>query len=282
MSIEFSLYHSTPALALEACLPSGHITAILGPSGSGKSSVLRALAGLLQPQQQRIQVEQQLWSDSQQRYSLPTRQRSVGMVSQHYALFPHLTVLENVQMALLTHSSTERRQQAQQCLQLTHIAELAQRYPAQLSGGQKQRVALARAIARRPKLLLLDEPFSAVDHITRKHLYVELKHLHQQLGNSVLLVTHDVNEAAQLASQLCVLEQGRLLQTGPTAQVLAQPHTQQAARLLGMNNLFSGELSCNSQGKWSLRWGECVLRVLPPQRRSHLARWRGRYKPAMY
>jgi len=273
MSIELELRHGGPRLDLTATLPAGEITALLGPSGSGKTSILRAIAGLLRLDHERVRANGEVWSDSERRLRLPSRLRQVGFVSQHYALFPHLTVLGNVETALLTLAPGDRRKRAHQCLELTQITGLDERYPRELSGGQKQRVALARAIARELRVLLLDEPFSAVDRSTRKQLYVELLRLHERIAATIVLVTHDLDEAAQLASHLCLLQDGRLLQAGPTREVLARPTGEAAARLLDMANIFDGRQECTDGSRTVLRWGPHVLRVRHPGPASADVRW---------
>ena len=167
----------------------------------------------------------------------------------------------------------QRRDEALAFLAQVQIPELAHRYPRDLSGGQRQRLALARAIARRPKLLLLDEPFSAVDRTTRRVLYVELKRLHAQLGLTTLLVTHDLDEAAQLASHLCLVEEGRILQAGPTREVLDQPCCETAARLLDVANIFDGHLERGAAGQVRITWGPHQLRVARPSAAEGRVRW---------
>ncbi len=230
MSLKFELRHDAPLLDFAAEIPEGQITALVGPSGSGKTSILRAIAGLLRTRSARIVLRDAVWDDAT--LHLPTRARPIGFVSQHYGLFPHLSVQGNVEAALVHLVPAARRQRALECIELAHIGGLEQRYPHELSGGQKQRVALARAIARAPAVLLLDEPFSAVDRSTRKRLYVELLRLHRQLRTTVLMVTHDLDDAAQLATHLMLLHGGRLVQSGSTFEVLTRPATVEAARLL--------------------------------------------------
>lgn len=268
MMLSLDLRHDGPALDFRAELPGGRITALLGPSGSGKTSILRAIAGLLELRQADIRLGDTVWNDS--RLHVPTRERSIGLVPQHYGLFPHMSALGNVETALTDLPPGLRRERAEQAIRLAHVAGLEARRPHELSGGQKQRVALARAIARRPAVLLLDEPFSAVDRSTRKRLYVELRRLHEQLQNTIVLVTHDLDEAAQLASHLCLVRHGRLLQSGPTVEVLTRPCCEQSARLLDIPNVFTGELEGRTDGRRLLRWGPHMLRVaglpddLPP------------------
>ena len=199
-----------------------------------------------------------MWDDTE--HHRPTRQRPIGFVPQHYGLFPHLTALGNVETSLLALPGPARRQRALACLDAAHVAECAGRLPRQLSGGQKQRVALARALAREPRLLLLDEPFSAVDRATRKSLYVELRQLHARQPTTMLLVTHDLDEAAQLASHLVLIDAGQTVQAGPTVEVLTRPQSETAARLLDIPNLFGGRLEVH-EGRPRLRWGPHRLSI---------------------
>lgn len=256
MTLHLELLHDMPRLDFQVTLPEGQITALVGPSGSGKTSVLRAIAGLLRPRHARINVAGDIWDDG--RNHLPTQQRSLGFVPQHYGLFPHLTARGNVETALLALPDTERKNRALTYLEAAHVADCAKRHPRQLSGGQKQRVALARAIAREPKLLLLDEPFSAVDRTTRKALYVELRQLHARKSMTILLVTHDLDEAAQLASYLVLLDAGKVVQAGATDQIMTHPATRTAARLLDIPNIFPAAIE-HREGRCYLRWGPYLL-----------------------
>lgn len=257
MSLAIELRHDAPRLDFCASLPEGGIVALVGPSGSGKTSVLRALAGLLRPRHARIALGDAVWDDAT--HHLPTRERPIGFVPQHYGLFPHLCARGNVEMALLSLPPAERRAQALALLDAAHVADCAERLPRALSGGQKQRVALARALARQPRLLLLDEPFSAVDRATRKSLYVELRQLHARRPTTMLLVTHDLEEAAQLASHLVLLDAGEVVQAGPAGETMTQPRNERAARLLDIPNIFSATRTDDG-----LRWGPHHLRIAMP------------------
>jgi molybdate transport system ATP-binding protein len=253
------LAHDAPELDFAAELPEGEITALVGPSGSGKTSLLRAVAGLLRPRRSRIALGAEVWDDASTH--LATQRRPIGFVPQHYGLFPHLTALGNVETSLLALPPDARRARALELLDAAHVADCAGRRPRALSGGQRQRVALARAIAREPRVLLLDEPFSAVDRATRKALYVELRQLHQRRPMTVLLVTHDLDEAAQLASHLVLIDGGRTVQSGPTAEVLTRPASETAARLLDIPNVFSGSVEAGEAGRRRLRWGPHALAI---------------------
>jgi molybdate transport system ATP-binding protein len=202
--------------------------ALLGPSGAGKSSILRALAGLARPERGRIACGEQVWFDAQRRINRRPEQRSVGYVFQEYALFPHLTVEQNVAFG---------GGRADGLLRRLRIDGLAKAKPAELSGGERQRVALARALARSPRVLLLDEPMSALDPHTRGSVRAELHDLLRELGLPALLVTHDFEDAAALADRVGVLAEGRLRQVGSPADLLGAPEDPFVARLAGANVL---------------------------------------------
>ena len=225
-----------------ACKP-GELLALVGPSGSGKSTVLRAIAGLQNISNGTIKCAGRLWQDTESAINLPTQRRRVGMVFQHYALFPHKSALDNVMLAMQELPARQRREQAEDWLHRTNMTGLEMRKPAQLSGGQRQRVALARALARNPDVLLLDEPFSAVDQQTRRILYRELAQLRASLNIPMILVTHDIHEVQQLADSLCLMHRGRTLQYGPVQDVLSTPVNKEIAKLLGHQNLVKATVS---------------------------------------
>jgi len=251
-------------LALD-CAP-GELLAIIGPSGAGKSTTLRAIAGLHRPESGSVSCGAETWLDTSRALDLPAHRRRVGLVFQDYALFPHMTALGNV-MAAMSHLPAalraERAERAAALLARVHLAGLEQRRPAELSGGQQQRVAVARALARDPAVLLLDEPFSAVDRATRRRLQVELANLRQGLSIPIILVTHDLDEAASLADRMLLLHRGRGLQTASPAEMLARPASAEVARLLDLRNLFAGVILAHEPGLTRLRWGNQVLEAAP-------------------
>ncbi|MGJ0485476.1 MAG: ABC transporter ATP-binding protein [Methylomicrobium sp.] len=239
----------------------GEILVLAGPSGSGKTTVLRSIAGLYRPDTGRIVCRGEVWQDQERRIFMPAHRRAVGLVFQHYALFPHFTALGNIIEALAHLPKPQRRDRARKLLKRVHLEGLEDRYPAQLSGGQQQRVAVARALAREPHVLLLDEPFSAVDQVTRRRLYRELLDLRRSLPVPILLVTHDLDEAAMLADRLCVLHRGVTLQCGNPHEVATRPVNATVARLMDQSNLFTGICLGHAEDrqKTLLRWNEIVL-----------------------
>ena len=218
----------------------GELLALIGPSGSGKTTVLRSIAGLYRPAGGRITAGGETWLDTDAGIDLAPQARRVGLVFQDYALFPHLTALDNVRLAMLGEKEGERTRRAKDLLARVHLAGLEARRPDQLSGGERQRVALARALARNPKVLLLDEPFSAVDRMTREPLKEELAGLHRALDIPIVLVTHDLEEAQSLADRICVLERGKALQIGTPEDIRLRPAAMGVARLMGQTNLIAG------------------------------------------
>lgn len=237
-----------------SCAP-GELLALVGPSGSGKTSVLRAIAGLLEVEYGKISLDSQTWLDRESAINIAAEQRPVGMVFQHYALFPHLSALDNVKLALPEHEAPEN---ALKLLADMQLDGLASRRPHELSGGQRQRVALARALARRPKLLLLDEAFSAVDQPTRHALYDELIKLRETVRLPIVMVTHDLREARLLADRMCILEHGETLQDGTPEHVLSRPRNARVAALVGLRDIHSGVFfkAADGSSNGRLRWGE--------------------------
>ncbi len=210
------------ALDLAFTVAPGEFMALVGPSGSGKTTTLRAIAGHHRPRHGLVTCNGLTWLDTTAGIDIPARRRHVGMVFQSYALFPHLTAIENVMEALAGGAPVARRRQAGELLARVHLTGLDDAKPAQLSGGQQQRVAVARALARRPDALLLDEPFSAVDRPTRIRLYGELAEIRRQLSMPIILVTHDIDEAARLADTVTILAAGKIAARGPIGDMLSR------------------------------------------------------------
>jgi sulfate transport system ATP-binding protein len=221
-------------------IPSGELVALLGPSGSGKTTLLRMIAGLEQPDSGSVLFhgEDATFAD--------VRERQVGFVFQHYALFGHMTIFENIAFGLRVRPRASRpsdeaiRQKVMALLQLVQLDALAQRYPHQLSGGQRQRVALARALAVEPKVLLLDEPFGALDAKVRKELRRWLRRLHDEMHVTSVFVTHDQEEAMEVADRIVVMNEGRIEQVGAPDEVYDHPATPFVLKFLGDVNLFHG------------------------------------------
>jgi molybdate transport system ATP-binding protein len=239
------------------CAP-GELHALVGPSGSGKTTVLRTIAGLNKPATGKIECDGEVWFEADdvrpKASHLAPADRSCGFLFQQYALFPHLNALGNVAIPLQNSglNAAERKSISLEWLDRMGIANLAERMPHQLSGGQQQRVALARALTRKPKVLLLDEPFSAIDAPTRQSLYKTLADLRKDLNIPILLVTHDLREADLLADRITVIDQGISLQTA-TPQILFQrPRNSRVAQLVGISNMFHGVFDSGS-----LSWDGC-------------------------
>jgi sulfate transport system ATP-binding protein len=223
-------------------VPHGSLLALLGPSGSGKTTLLRIIAGLEVPDAGGVYFQdEEVTHDS-------ARDRRVGFVFQHYALFRHMTVAENVAFGLSVRPRRERpsrdviRSRVQELLRLVQLENHGDRYPSQLSGGQRQRIALARALAVEPKVLLLDEPFGALDAKVRKELRAWLRRLHDEIHVTSVFVTHDQDEALEVADQVVVMNKGRIEQVGTPDEVFHHPQTEFVMRFLGETNDFHGRV----------------------------------------
>jgi len=223
-------------------IPSGELVALLGPSGSGKTSLLRIIAGLEVPDKGEVHFH------GEDATGTDVRDRQVGFVFQHYALFAHMTIFENVAFGLRVRPKATRPSEAQiqkkvtELLKLVQLDWIADRYPHQLSGGQRQRIALARALAVEPKVLLLDEPFGALDAKVRKDLRRWLRRLHDEMHVTSVFVTHDQEEAMEVADRVVVMNHGRIEQVGTPDEVYDKPATPFVLQFLGDVNLFHGRL----------------------------------------
>ncbi|WP_274572631.1 sulfate/molybdate ABC transporter ATP-binding protein [Neisseria leonii] len=228
-------------------VPTGKLTSLLGPSGCGKTTLLRIIAGLENAQSGRILF------DGRDVTAEHVRDRKVGFVFQHYALFRHMNVFDNIAFGLTVLPRRERpaktaiRAKVEKLLELVQLPHLAKAYPHQLSGGQRQRIALARALAVEPKLLLLDEPFGALDAKVRKELRTWLRNIHHELNITSLLVTHDQEEALEVSDEIVVMNHGRIEQTGSADTLYRSPKNAFVAEFLGETNAFDGHIE---KGSW--------------------------------
>ena len=248
ISKRYGAFHALDDVSLE--IPHGELTALLGPSGSGKTTLLRIIAGLEQPDGERGLIRFR----GQDISAIPVSERRVGFVFQHYALFPHLSVFENIAFGLkvkprrLRPDAVTIKQRVGALLDLVQLASFADRYPAQLSGGQRQRVALARALAIEPEVLLLDEPFGALDAKVRLELRRWLRRLHDELHVTSVFVTHDQDEAMEVSDRVVIMNQGRIEQAGTPQEVYDRPASAFVMSFVGQVNVFRGRLPGASAG----------------------------------
>lgn len=242
------------------------VTALYGPSGAGKSLTLLCLAGLLRPSAGWIRLNGRTLLDVSAGVQVPPHRRRVGVVFQEYALFPHLTVARNLAYGLVGMGRVEVEERVQAMLRVLRLEASGGRYPGELSGGQRQRVALGRGLIVQPELLLLDEPFSALDQMERERLRDEVLELLQAFGGTTLLVTHSLQEAYLMARVMAVLDGGRILQVGPREEVLRHPSDRRVAEQVGASNLFQGRVVV-ADGRAQVSWCGTSLAVagaLPP------------------
>ena len=236
----------------------GEMFALVGASGCGKTTLLRMLAGFAHPSSGRICI------DGVEMSVVPPHERPVNMMFQSYALFPHMTVENNVGYGLrrLGLDGAARRQRVQEALDMVQLGALARRKPHQLSGGQRQRVALARALIRRPKVLLLDEPLSALDKKLREQTQFELMDLQDRIGITFIVVTHDQDEAMALATRIAVMDRGQVVQVGTPAEIYEFPRSRFVADFVGTTNLFEGTVSACEPGLVTVRCTETASELL--------------------
>ena len=218
-------------------LPTGQLTALLGPSGGGKSTLLRIIAGLDTADTGTITIE------GREATNLPARKRNVGFVFQHYAVFKHMSVAKNVAFGLEIRKrpKADIKKRVEELLDLVHLSQFADRMPSQLSGGQRQRMALARALAVEPTVLLLDEPFGALDAKVRKELRDWLRRLHDEVHTTTIFVTHDQEEALEVADEIVVINEGRVEQVGTPDQLYDEPANEFVMRFLGETTELAGQ-----------------------------------------
>lgn len=239
----------------------GELVSLLGPSGCGKTTLLRAIAGLVDPTKGSIKIK------GNEILQVPPHQRNVGFVFQSYALFPHMTVHNNVGFGLkmrgLKHAAIDAA--VHRVLDVVKLRDLAHRYPGELSGGQQQRVAIARSIVLNPTLLLLDEPFAALDRALRDHMQMEVKALQRQVGITTLFVTHDQDEALRISDRIAVMNAGRIEQIDSPIELYKRPKTPFVLNFIGKSNVLSGRVLETSTSTLLVDIGGHTMQVRPPE-----------------
>jgi molybdate transport system ATP-binding protein len=225
------------------------VTALFGPSGAGKTLTLDCIAGFSRPNAGRILLDDQILFDAAARVSLRPQDRNCGYVFQNYALFPHMTLRQNLMFAAERRPRLERHRRVSEMLDRFRLAEVSGRWPHEVSGGQKQRCSIARALIGSPRLLLLDEPARGLDAPLRAELYTLLREIRADFAIPILLVTHDLEECFELAEEMLIFREGRIVQSGPPHKILEQPATVEVARLLDLPNLFEAEITALDPGR---------------------------------
>ena len=269
--LDVSIRTTLPGFTLDVAWTAGDGVAVLfGPSGAGKTLTLQCLAGLLRPDQGRIVVDGRVLFDSSAGVDVPPQARRVGYVFQGYALFPHLSVAENVGFGLRERPRAERAARTALVLERLGLADLARRAPHELSGGQRQRVALGRALATDPALLLLDEPLSALDAPLRRALRDELRAILREWRTAAVVVTHDFTEAYRLADRIVVYDAGRVVQSAPRSELLWQPASETVAHIMGIRNVLRGTVVKATPDRIQLRWRGQLLEAVNSPSRSYL------------
>ncbi|HXU38244.1 MAG TPA: molybdenum ABC transporter ATP-binding protein [Blastocatellia bacterium] len=234
------------SLDVEFDVPPG-FTILFGASGSGKTTTLKSISGIVSPDSGRIAIGDEVLFDSSEQKDLPIRKRGVGYVFQDLALFPHLTARANVEFGMTRLSRADRRRKAEAMMEALRISHTAARKPREVSGGEAQRVALARALAHQPRILLLDEPLSAIDEATKRGIIADLKSINRELRLPIIYVTHSRQEAVSLGERVIVYEQGRVVASGEPISVFGTPVTASVARLTGVENIFSAKVIGKSE-----------------------------------
>jgi molybdate transport system ATP-binding protein len=225
------------------------VTALFGPSGAGKTLTLDSIAGFMRPDAGRILLDDQILFDAASRVSLRPQQRNCGYVFQNYALFPHMTLRQNLVFAAERQPRLERHRRVNEMLDRFHLTDVSGRRPHEVSGGQKQRCSIARALIGSPRLLLLDEPARGLDAPLRAELYSLLRQIRPEFRIPILLVTHDLEECFELAEDMLIIREGRIVQSDSPRKILDQPANVEVARLLGISNLFEAEITALDPGR---------------------------------
>ncbi len=254
-------YGSVVALdSADIDLKEGEFLTLLGPSGSGKSTLLWAVAGLNDPD------AGQIWIDESEATHLPPFKRGIGMVFQNYALFPHMTIGQNISFPLEMRgmNRADREASTRRVLDMVKLGHVTDRFPKELSGGQQQRIALARAFVYEPTIILMDEPLGALDKKLRDHLQLEIKHLHKELGVTIMYVTHDQEEAMVMSDRICLMNDARIEQIGTPEELYFRPVSVFAADFLGESNLVDGVLTGADKGHSVVDLGGAdIVRAVP-------------------
>jgi molybdate transport system ATP-binding protein len=242
------------------------VLVLFGPSGAGKSMTLSCIAGLARPDRGLIRLDGRVLFENDGRYrqEVPLHKRRIGYVFQNYALFPHMTVVQNLAYGIRSRHSARTRVEAM--LTRLHLEGLADRYPHQISGGQQQRVALGRALMIEPVLLLLDEPFAALDGAVRESLQTDVVDLQRELGLSIIYITHNLMDAFALGDRLAVIQAGRLQQVGPIQEVFHRPNSRTVAEITGVRNLLEGKVGSSGAEGLVITWGGHTILAPPAPR----------------
>lgn len=247
--IDVRIRKNFAGFGLDAALRAGSgITVLFGPSGAGKTLLLDSIAGFAHPDEGRIEVDGRIVFDAAARVDLPPRERGCGYVFQNYALFPHMTLRENLRFGAARWNRLERHRRVQEALERFRLTSAADRRPHEASGGEKQRCSIARALIGQPRVLLLDEPARGLDAVLRAELYDTLREVREGFGTPMLLVSHDLEECFALGDRMLVVMRGRIVQEGAPEQVAAQPANLEVARLLGIFNLIPAEVLALDRG----------------------------------
>jgi molybdate transport system ATP-binding protein len=269
--LEIRLRTRLPGFDLDVAWTSeAPLTTLFGPSGAGKTVTLDCIAGLLRPDTGRVVVGGRVLFDAATGVDVASRARQLGYVFQGYALFPHLTVLDNVAFGLRALPRRERQARARAVLERIGLGDLERRHPGDLSGGQRQRVALGRALATEPALLLLDEPFSALDAPLRHALREDLARVLADWGTAAVLVTHDFTEAYRLGDRIVVYDAGRVVQSAPRSDLLWRPASESVARIMGIRNVLRGAVVKATPDRIQIRWRGQLLEAVNSPSRSYL------------